>query len=101
MSYKDILKKITNKYVLATLIFAAIIVFFDQYNIFEQGRSYRKVRKVNKEIEQVNKEIEDEKQTLKALRSDSAYLEKVAREQHFMKRDDEVIYYLDKVETDK
>lgn len=96
MSFKDILKKLANKYIIATLIFAAAIVFFDQYNIFEQGRSYRKCRKVNKEIEQVNKEIEMEKQTLKALRSDSAYLEKVAREQHFMKRDDEVIYYLDK-----
>lgn len=95
MTIKDVLKKLANKYIIATLIFAAAIVFFDQYNIFEQSRSYRKCRKVNREIEEVNKEIEQEKQTLKALRSDSAYLEKVAREQHFMKRDDEVIYYLD------
>lgn len=101
MSFKDILKKITNKYIIATLVFAAAIVFFDQYNIFEQGRSYRKVRKVNRDIDEVNREIEQEKQTLKALRSDSAYLEKVAREQHFMKRDDEVIYYLDKIPCDK
>ena len=95
MTFKDVMKKLANKYIIATLIFAAAIVFFDQYNIFEQGRSYRKCRKVNRDIEQVNREIEQEKQTLKALRGDSAYLEKVAREQHFMKRDDEVIYYLD------
>lgn len=101
MSYKDVLKVLANKYIIATLIFAAVIVFFDQYNIFEQSRSYRKVRKVNREIEEVNKEIDQEKQTLQALRGDSAYLEKVAREQHFMKRDDEVIYFLDKVETEK
>ena len=99
MSFKDVLNKIgTKKYLIATLLFAAVIVFFDQYNIFEQTRSYRKCRKVNRDIEQVNKEIEQEKQTLNALRNDSAYLEKVAREQHFMKRDDEVIYYLDKKE---
>lgn len=98
MSYKDILKKITNKYVLATLIFAAIIVFFDQYNIFEQGRSYRKLRKVKKQVEYYDHEIEKQEQTLRDLKKDSALLEKVAREQHKMKRDDEVIYILDKKE---
>lgn len=98
MSYKDILKKITNKYVLATLIFAAIIVFFDQYNIFEQGRSYRKLRKVKKQVEYYDNEIEKQEQTLRDLKKDSALLEKVAREQHKMKRDDEVIYILDKKE---
>lgn len=98
MSYKDILKKITNKYVLATLIFAAIIVFFDQYNIFEQGKSYRKLRKVKKQVEYYDNEIQKQEQTLHNLKSDSALLEKVAREQHKMKRDDEVIYILDKQE---
>lgn len=96
MSFKDVLKQLSNrKYLIVTLLFAAVIVFFDQYNVFEQGRSFRKCRKINHEIDEVNKEIEQEKQTLNALRNDSAYLEKVAREQHFMKRDDEVIYYLD------
>lgn len=99
MSFKEVLKGLSSrKYLIVTLIFAAVIVFFDQYNIFEQGKSYRKCRKVNREIEEVNTTIQQQKQTLNALRNDSAYLEEVAREQHFMKRDDEVIYYLDKKE---
>lgn len=98
MSFKDILKKITNKYVLATLIFAAVIVFFDQYNIFEQDKSYRKLRKVKKQVEYYDNEIQKQEQTLRDLKKDSALLEKVAREQHKMKRDDEVIYILDKKE---
>ena len=98
MNFKDILKKLTNKYVIATLIFAAIIVFFDQYNIFEQSRSYRKLRKVKKQVEYYDSEIEKQEQTLHDLKKDSALLEKVAREQHMMKRDDEVIYILDKKE---
>ncbi len=98
MSFKSILKKLSNKYIIATLIFAAMIVFFDQFNIFEQGRSYRKVKKLDKDIEILDKKIEEDKQTLHRLRNDSALLEKVAREQHFMKRDDEVIYYIDKKE---
>ena len=98
MTFKGILKKLTNKYVVATLIFAASIVFFDQYNIFEQGRSYRKLRKVKKQVEYYDHEIEKQEQTLRDLKKDSALLEKVAREQHKMKRDDEVIYILDKKE---
>jgi Septum formation initiator len=98
MSFKDILRKLSNKYIIATLVFAAIIVFFDQYNIFEQGRSYRKLRKVKKQVEYYDREIEKQEQTLHDLKKDSALLEKVAREQHMMKRDDEVIYILDKKE---
>lgn len=96
MSFKEVFQVLSKRrYIIVTLLFAAVIVFFDQYNIFEQGRSYRKCRKVDSEIEDVNATIQQQKQTLNALRNDSAYLEKVAREQHFMKRDDEVIYYLD------
>ena len=98
MSFKDVLKKLSNKYVIATLIFAALIVFIDQYNVFEQGRSYRKLRKMKKEVEYYDREIEKQEQTLHDLKKDSALLEKVAREQHHMKRDDEVIYILDKQE---
>ena len=95
MSFKDVLRKLSNKYVIATLIFAALIVFIDQYNVFEQGKSYRKLRKMKKEVEYYDHEIEKQEQTLKALKSDTALLEKVAREQHLMKRDDEVVYILD------
>ena len=95
MSFKDVLKKFSNKYVIATLIFAALIVFIDQYNVFEQGRSYRKLRKMKKEVEYYNQEIEKQEQTLNALKNDTDLLEKVAREQHLMKRDDEVVYILD------
>lgn len=95
MSFKDVLKKLSNKYVIATLIFAALIVFIDQYNVFEQGKSYRKLRKMKKEVEYYDREIEKQEQTLNALKSDTALLEKVAREQHLMKRDDEVVYILD------
>ncbi len=95
MSFKDVLKKLSNKYVIATLIFAALIVFIDQYNVFEQSKSYRKLRKMKKEVEYYDREIEKQEQTLNALKSDTALLEKVAREQHLMKRDDEVVYILD------
>lgn len=101
MSFKEVLKKFSNKYVIATLIFAALIVFIDQYNVFEQGRSYRKLRKVKKEVKYYDSEIEKGMKTLNQLKSDTALLEKVAREQHLMKRDDEVIYVLEVKESNE
>ena len=101
MSFKEVLKKFSNKYVIATLIFAPLIVFIDQYNVFEQGRSYRKLRKVKKEVKYYDSEIEKEMKTLNQLKSDTALLEKVAREQHLMKRDDEVIYVLEVKESNE
>ena len=101
MRFKEVLKKFSNKYVIATLIFAALIVFIDQYNVFEQGRSYRKLRKVKKEVKYYDSEIEKEMKTLNQLKSDTALLEKVAREQHLMKRDDEVIYVLEVKESNE
>lgn len=95
MSFKGFLKRFSNKYVIATLIFAALIVFIDQYNVFEQGRSYRKLRKVKKDVEYYNAEIEKGRRELNDLKSDTTVIEKVAREKHLMKRDDEVIYVLD------
>lgn len=95
MNFKNLLKRLSNKYVIATLIFAAIIVFFDQYNVFEQGRSFRKLHKVKRQIEHYDTEIEKQEQTIHKLKTDTAYLEKVAREQHKMKRDNEVIYILE------
>ena len=101
MRFKEVLKKFSNKYVIATLIFAALIVFIDQYNVFEQGRSYRKLRKVKKEVKYYDSEIEKEMKMLNQLKSDTALLEKVAREQHLMKRDDEVIYVLEVKESNE
>jgi len=98
MKYNKILKKLSNKYVVATLIFVAVIVFFDQYNVFEQTRSFKKLHKVRKQIEYYDTEIEKQEQTIDKLKTDTAYLEKVAREQHKMKRDNEVIYILEKSE---
>lgn len=98
MKFKEILKKLSNKYIIATLIFAAVIVFFDQFNVFEQSRSFKKLHKIKKQVEYYDAEIEKQKEEIDKLKTDTAYVEKVAREKHMMKRDNEVIYVLEKKE---
>lgn len=101
MKFNDITKKLGNKYILVTLIFAVILIFVDQYNIFDQTSNYRKLKKAKKQIEYYDKEIESQQSMLEKLKTDSALMEKIAREQYMMKRENEVIYVIDKVDDDK
>ena len=51
MKFVEILKKFNNKYIIATLIFAIIIIFVDQYNIFFQIKNFKKRNAEQKKVE--------------------------------------------------
>ncbi len=95
MNWKEILKKFKNKYVIATLIFAVIIIFIDQYNLFFQIKNFRKLNKAKDQIEYYKDEIKSQQEVLENLHKDSALMERIAREKYMMKRDNEVIYIIE------
>ena len=95
MTFKSILKKLNNRFVYATVLFLVIILFIDQFNLFEQIRLHRSLKDQKQQIEYYENEIKDSKAYLDALQNDTATMEKVAREQYMMKRDNEVVYLID------
>lgn len=95
MNWKEILNKFKNKYVIATLIFAVIIIFIDQYNLFFQIKNLRKLNKSKDQIEYYKDEIKNQQEVLENLHKDSALMERIAREKYMMKRDNEVIYIIE------
>ena len=98
MNWKKILKKFNNKYIIATLIFAVIIIFVDQYNLFFQIKNFRKLNKAKNQIEYYENEIKIQQEVLDNLHKDSALMERIARERYMMKRDNEVIYIIEEKE---
>lgn len=98
MNWKSILKKFKNKYIIATLVFAVIIIFIDQYNIFFQARNLKKLNKAKDQVEYYEKEIKNKQEVLDNLHKDSAMMERIARENYMMKRDNEVIYIIESKE---
>ena len=95
MTFKEILRKLNNRYVYAIVVFLVVFLFVDQFNLFEQIR-LRKTLKDNKdEIEFYEKEISDSKDFLNKLQNDTATMEQVARENYMMKRDNEVVYLIE------
>ena len=94
MSFKQVLRKLNNRYVYATVLFLIVILFIDQFNLFEQIRLHRSLKDQKQQIEYYEKEVSQSKQYLHDLQNDTATMEKVAREQYLMKRDNEVIYLI-------
>ena len=95
MTFKDILKKINNRYFYVTLIFLIIILFIDQFNVFEQIKLHKTLKDQEQQIEYYNQEISKSQQLLDDLQHDSIVMEKTARENYMMKRDNEVIYLIE------
>ncbi len=95
MDFKEILKKFNNKYIIATLVFAVVIIFADQYNLFYQIKNFKKLKEAKNKVEYYEKEIQQQQETLERLHRDSALMERIAREKYMMKRDNEVVYVIE------
>ena len=95
MKFKEILKKFNNKYIIATLIFAVIIIFIDQYNVFNQVKNHKKLKETKKQVEFYEQEIKKQQDILDNFHKDSVLMERIAREKYMMKRDNEVIYVIE------
>ena len=95
MTFKEILRKLNNRFVYATVLFLVIFLFIDQFNLPEQIRLHRSLKDQKQQIEYYEKEVSQNKQYLHDLQNDTNTMEQVAREQYLMKRDNEVIYLIE------
>lgn len=92
MTFRRVLKKVLNRYVVATVIFLLVIVFFDQFNLSKQIELHRELKEQEAEIDHLQTHIALYKDSLRMVTEDRKGMEKVAREKYFMKRDNEVVY---------
>ena len=95
MTFREILRKLNNRYVYTIIIFLVIFLFVDQFNLFEQIRLRRTLQSQKNQIEFYEKEISESKELLDKLQNDTATMEQVARENYLMKRDNEVVYLIE------
>ena len=95
MTFKKILRKLNNRYIYATVIFLVLFLFVDQFNLFKQIRLDNMLKDQKQQINFYKQEISDSKELLDELQNDTATMERVAREQYMMKRDNEVIYLIE------
>ena len=66
-TFKNILRKLNNRYVYATILFLLVILVIDQFNLFEQRRLKKSLNDQKQQIEYYEKEISESKEYLNAL----------------------------------
>jgi cell division protein FtsB len=84
-----------NKFVLTALAFLTYMLFFDSMDIPCQVRLQRHLRQLDQQTEYLEKMIEKDKIEYAATLSTLEQMEKYAREEYMMKRDDEDLFIIE------
>ena len=98
MTFRKVFRILANRYVIATLVFLAVIIFFDQFNLRQQIALHRERKAQEVEIQHLQTGIAQYKDSLRMVTEDHEGMERIAREKYFMKRDNEVVYKIVKEE---
>jgi cell division protein FtsB len=92
--FSILLPIVKNKYFLVTFGVLVWVLFFDKNDLLSQLDLTRQVKKLQKEKKYFTDEIRNNKRDLEELKTNPKNLEKFARENYYMKKDDEVIYVI-------
>lgn len=83
-----------NKYILTGLIFLVWLLLFDQNNLAERRKSAREYNQLMEDRAYYLKKIDEDKSRINELKTNQDNLEKFAREQYLMKKDNEDIFVI-------
>lgn len=85
-----------HKFLITLVTFALWMIFFDQYDVRNIFGLYQQYQQVARDKEYYQSQIQDTRIKLKELSSDKDKLEKFARENYLMKRDNEDVFIIEK-----
>ena len=98
MENKDLWKKakpyLTNKYVIAVLIFVVWISFFDENRLISRISAKSELNKLEEQKDYYREQIEINKKRLNELKTNKDNLEKFAREQYIMRKPNEDVFVI-------
>jgi len=81
-----------NKYVIVVTAFAVFFIFFNQYNMVDRMRMKSEIRQLETDRDYYLEQIARDSVRLHELTTDKDNLEKYAREQFLMKKDNEDVF---------
>jgi cell division protein DivIC len=81
-----------NKYLLTFLIFLVWLVFFDQNNLLDRARQLHRHKELMQEKAFYTNKIKEDSVKLYQLKTNEENLEEFAREEYYMKKENEDIY---------
>jgi len=89
---KRLIRFIKNKYTLSTVVFLLWLTFFNEIDLIYIFQSHREVAALRNEVQRMKDDNARAAESLHDLTTNAVSLEKFARENYYMKRDNEVVY---------
>ncbi|NDP21647.1 MAG: hypothetical protein GZ091_11295 [Paludibacter sp.] len=83
-----------NKYLIVFVVFMVFITFFDEHNLINRWQTHQKISQLEDELKFFQEEIKATRQKKNELESNNQNLEKFAREQYLMKKENEDIFII-------
>lgn len=97
--FKSILNYLITRYTKVQLLIILVIIFFAFFisdsNIFARFGYDAKIMELNSQIDYYREKTEQDKEKLKLLESDKDQIEKFARENYLLKKDDEDVFVVE------
>ncbi len=87
-------RALRNKYILTALGFFVWLLFFDQNNLTERHKIGSEYNQLIEERDYYLQKIDEDRKRINELKTDADNLEKFAREQYLMKKDNEDIFII-------
>ena len=88
------MRAISNKYLIAVTVFFVWLLIFDHNSLIERARYIRALHEMEDEKQFYLERIDEDSRRLKELKTDKDNLEKFAREQYFMKKENEDVFVI-------
>ena len=93
-SSSNLFQRFANKYTIVGLLFVIWIALFDKYSFIDQLQLRSKISQLEKEKNYYRKKVEEDKRKKDELLGNRDNLEKFAREQYLMKKENEDIFII-------
>ncbi len=88
------MRSFRNKYLIAVLAFLVWLLIFDRHSLIDRMKYIRMRQDMEDEKQYYIERIDEDSRRLKELKTDRDNLEKFAREQYFMKKENEDVFVI-------
>jgi cell division protein DivIC len=89
-----LIRSLRNKYIIAVLVFLIWLLVFDRNSLIDRVRYIRTLSDLEDERQYYIERIDEDSRRLNELKTDKDNLEKFAREQYFMKKENEDVFVI-------
>jgi len=90
-----------NKYLIVGVFFLVWMFFFDQNSFFTHRELDKEINELNRNKKYYQEKLEKETIQINRMKKDSSEIERIAREKHFLKKENEDVFIVEEQKVKK